>query len=182
MKPFLSRFSFRVAVLFVVLAYGRAFAADGELKNGDFVETWRVGNLSAEQMVPKYWFPSEPETTGHPWVKILDGDNAGVEIKAGTGNVTKFLYQDVRIDGTKSWSLKWKCKGEGVATVSIVPRDDDGNLFPAATKSVKLSDSPDEDEIASIPMPAETKIIRIILAPGASSTVIFQDLVLTPLN
>lgn len=167
-----------VAVLLFGLACGSAFA-DGELKNGDFVETMRMRDDPSEQLLPKNWFASEPETTGNPWVQVLTDNGPGVEIKAAkAGGTPRFLYQDVPLDGTKSWTLKWKCKGAGTAALSVVPRDDDGNIFPGTTENLPLGDSAEEHEM-NIPMPSTTKVIRIMLAPTEDSVVTFQDMQLT---
>jgi len=176
MDPRKDRFLGRAAaVLLVGMVCGQAHA-DGELKNGEFVETMRMRDDHDEQLIPKHWFASEPETTGNPWVKVFEADNAGVEIQAGEGS--RFLFQDVPLDGTKSWTLKWKWSGKGSASVSIVPRDDDGNIFPGLTEKAELSDSPEEHEM-SIPVPSATKILRIMLSPGPSSVVTFRDMQLT---
>jgi len=176
MNPLISRLQCKaVAILFFGMACGQAFA-DGELKNGDFVETMRMKDNPDEQLLPKHWFASEPETTGNPWVKVFEADKAGVEIHAG--DTSRFLFQDVPLDGTESWTLKWKWSGEGSATVSVVPRDDDGNIFEGVTETVELSDSPEEHEMV-ISGPTTTKIIRIMLTPGPNSIVTFRDMQLT---
>lgn len=176
MKPLINLLLFpAIAILFEGMACGQAFA-DGELKNGDFVETMRMRDNPDEQLIPKHWYSSEPETTGHPWVKILEGDNAGVEIKAG--DTSRYIFQDVPLDGTKSWILKWTWSGEGSGSVSVIPRDDDGNIFQGVVEKMELSDSPEEHEVV-IPMPTGTTIVRIMLTPGPNSTVTFGDMQLT---
>lgn len=160
-------------VLLAGLVCGRAYA-DGELKNGDFVATWRMRDLPAEQLIPKGWFTSEPETSGNPWVRVLDGDDRGVEITAGESS--RFLFQDVRIDGTQPWTLKWKCHGEGSASVVVFPRDDNQNVFPSTTQVLALTEEAEDHEMI-INMPPETTTVRIMLVPGVSdSKVVFNDL------
>ena len=158
------------------LACGQALA-DGELKNGDFMATWRMRDDAAEQLIPKHWFASEPETTGNPWVKILEGDHGGVEIRIeGT---SRFLFQDVRIDGTQTWTLKWKCQGVGTASISAIPRDDEGNIFPGTSKNIQLTDLLDEEE-TTLTMPAGTTALRIILGGNPPDcTVTFESVELT---
>lgn len=163
------------AVGFLGLICGQALA-DGELKNGDFVETMRMRDDPDEQLLPKYWFASESETTGNPWVKVLVDDNQGVEITGS--DFSRYLYQDVELDGTKSWTLKWKCLGAGSAVVSVIPRDENQNIFPVSSQAIQLTESPEEHELMVAP-PSETRILRIILAPSANSVVIFRDLQLT---
>lgn len=163
------------AILLLGLPYSLA-QADSELRNGDFVGTWQMRDDASEQLIPRYWFASEPETNGRPWVKVFSGDQAGVEIKAGESS--RYLFQDVKIDGAQPWTLKWKGKGEGSASVQVFPRDDDGNIFPSSSKSFQLTDLLEEQEL-DITMPAEAKIIRIMLAPGPDSTVTFESIELS---
>ena len=174
---FLSDYFSRWAAVICLLglACSQAFA-DGELKNGDFVETMRMRDDPNEQLLPKHWFASLEETTGNPWVRVEMEEGPGVEIKAG--DVPQYLYQDVTLDGTKSWTLKWKCKGEGSASVGVIPRDDNQTIFPGTNQALQLTESLEEHEM-TIAAPAETKILRITLVPGANSTVIFQDMQLT---
>lgn len=166
----------------LVLGFAHSVAlADGEgtsLRNGDFIDTWKPGNSPEAQALPNYWFASEVGTQGNPWVKVLDGSDHGVEIKSGDS--PRFLWQDVRVDGGKTWTLKWKTKGQGEARVSVYPRDDDRNIFKATSKETPLSDVLQEDEMI-IEMPSETTILRIAIAPRQNdSTVIFESINLSP--
>jgi len=165
-----------VTVLVFGMACGQAIA-DGELKNGDFVQTWKMGDRVEEQLIPMYWFTSEPETTGKPWVKVLNENQPGVEITAG--ETSRFIFQDVKLDGSLTWTLKWISKGKGTATVDIYPRDDDGNIFQPVSRKVELTDEPHEEEM-DVQMPAQTTILRIMLAPQPPDSIVnFEDIQLT---
>ena len=157
------------SVLWACLVLSAQAQGEGELQNGDFVATWRMRDLPTEQIIPKDWFASQPETTGTPWVRMLEGDQTGVEIQAGAED--HYLFQDVRIDAGQTWTLKWKCKGSGSAAVSVLPRDDDGNFFPATSQTCPLTDQVEEHEMA-ITLPGEARVIRIILTPQPPSTTV----------
>lgn len=165
----------------LVLGFVQSMAlADGEgtsLRNGEFIDAWKPGNTPDVQTLPKYWFASELENQGNPWVKLLNESDHGVEIKSGDS--PRYIWQDVRVDGGQTWTLKWKVKGQGEARVSVYPRDDDRNIFKATSKTTQVSDILQEDEMIIV-MPPETTIIRIAIAPRENdSTVIFENIELS---
>jgi hypothetical protein len=156
----------RSGFFLLCLLIGSAFAGDeGEfLKNGEFIDSWKVRDSHADQALPKGWFASAVETSGNPWVKVLEGTEYGVEIRAGSE--PRYLFQDVKIDA----------KGEGAATVTVMPRDAEDNFSPAVSKDLLLSDSFQEEEL-SILMPEDVAIIRIMIGPKLPDSVaVFEKL------
>lgn len=168
----IDRFLF-VIVFGLALTTGQAQGEDSTLRNGYFVNVWKLQDNPMNQDVPMYWFTSENASVEDAWVKVMEGLETGVELTPG--EEPRWLFQDVRIDPTQTLILKWKVKGSGAASVSAYSRDDEGNIFPATSKVTQVNEEFQEDEVF-IAAPPEATILRIMIGPdGSNSKVQFES-------
>ena len=168
-----------LCVLLVLAAgtqVGTSESAENHLRNGNF-EAYAFDEGPPAQEVPQEWTPnSSDQPPKDPWVRILRPDQdgeAGVELKGG--EEPRFLYQDIKIS-PGAWLLRWKAKGAGNGSVTVVKMNIDGDLLETSLEKFPVTDMADTFELAFL-LPENAASLRIWLTPeGSDSTIVFQEM------
>ena len=129
--------------------------------------------------VPKHWIIFSEEPSNDEWVRILESPkDEGRMAELVAGPPKRYLAQDIKIEegGSGFYVLRWKSKGEGTGSASLLARDSEGNFFKPSFEAFTATQEFESHEI-SLVVPDEAVFVRVsIIADSPGSVVSFDEM------